>query len=191
MMERKVFLDTDFLCSFLWIGRTNYLAKVLPGYEVIVPYQTASEIKRPLKGLIPLQAKYHAAKSNGDFIEADDFDTGSSEYKDYLCLTHGLGYPKAIGSGEAAGIVLAKKHHGVLASNNLRDIADFVEHFGIALITTCDILLALYDQCFLNEKELSKVFSDMLKQGRQLPFPTFSALLQAREDGTFIQRPIP
>ncbi len=191
MMARKVFLDTDFLCSFLWIGKTNYLAKVLPGYEVIVPFQTASEIKRPLKGLVPLQAKYHAAKSNGDFIEADDFDASSPEYKDYLCLTQGIGFPKAIGSGEAAGIVLAQKHHGVLASNNLRDIAYFVNRFNIPLVTTCDVLLVLYDQSVLNEKELSKVFSDMIKQGRQLPYSTFSDLLKDRDAGAYIQRPIP
>lgn len=190
-MNRKVFLDTDFLCSFLWIGKTGYLAKVLPDYDVIVPYQTASEIKRPYKGLIPLQAKYYAAKVNGDFKEAEDFTMDSPEYQEYLCLTQGCMFSRALGSGEAAGIVLAKSLDAVLASNNLKDISVFVEAYQLSLLTTCDILLALYDQAFLSEKELNKVYSDMLKFRSWLPYVSFSELLQARNSKLFIQHPIP
>ena len=190
-MARKVFLDTDLLSSFLWIGKTNYLKKVLPDYEILVPYQVTLEIKRPVPGLKALQNKYYGAKANGDFKEERDFEAPSDEYREYLRLTHGIGFPKTIGSGEAAGIVLAKKYQGVLASNNLSDIAYFVARFGIACITTCDILLALLDQSILTEKELSKVYSDMLEHKRMLPYPTFSELLKARTMGQYKANPIP
>lgn len=46
-----------------------------------------------------------------------------------------------IGKGEASAIVLAKKHRGVLASNNLRDVLDYVHEFSLSHVTTGDILL--------------------------------------------------
>ena len=69
-------------------------------------------------------------------------EVGSEEYKDYLRMTTapetGM---RIIGSGEAAGIAMAKQRNGTLASNNLRDIRPYVVKYAIAHITTGDILI--------------------------------------------------
>ena len=49
----------------------------------------------------------------------------------YFELTSGSRFLPVIGKGEAAGIVLAKKHDGILASNNLRDVKRYVRKFGL------------------------------------------------------------
>lgn len=186
-MARKVFLDTDCFSSFLRLHKTNYLKKVLSDFDVIVPWQVTIEINRKLKGLADLQAAYYSALANGDFTEAPDFEVGSPEYSEYLRLTQGIGYPKVIGNGEAAGLVLAKKNNGILASNNLKDIVYYAQLFGVVYITTCDILLSLYDGIYLSKKELETIFQNMLAADRILPYRSFAELLDARDRNAFTQ----
>lgn len=52
-----------------------------------------------------------------------------------------------IGKGEAASISLAKEHNGIVASNNLSDIAYYIEKFKLKHITTGDILLESQFAC--------------------------------------------
>ncbi len=190
-MTQKIFIDTDLLSSFLWVNKINYLVKALPGFKIQIPIQVANEIHRPLPGLKTIQNRFAIAKANGDLSILQDFDADTPEHREYLRLTQGINYPLAIGRGEAACIVWAKTQNAWMGSNNLKDISYFVSTFGLQCITTCDILLALFDQLILNEEELSKIYRDMVKEHRFLPYATFSLLLEARESGQYHQKKLP
>lgn len=45
-----------------------------------------------------------------------------------------------MGDGEAAVIALTRENGGVIASNNLRDVKEYVEDYDLNLITTAFIL---------------------------------------------------
>ena len=47
---------------------------------------------------------------------------------------------KIIGKGEAASIVLAKENDGILASNNLRDVSQYVTEYNLKHVTTGEIM---------------------------------------------------
>ena len=67
-------------------------------------------------------------------------DISSEEYALYRELITYNGRNKVIGSGEAASISLAKKHNGVLGSNNLRDVSYYINKYSLKHITTGEIL---------------------------------------------------
>ena len=58
-----------------------------------------------------------------------------------------------IGKGEAAALVLAKANNGIIAINNLRDITDYANDFGIQILTAADILVEALGTGFINETE--------------------------------------
>lgn len=62
----------------------------------------------------------------------------------YSNLTRNHDSNKVIGKGEAASISLAKKHNGILGSNNLRDVQPYVEEFSLEHMTTGDILIEAF-----------------------------------------------
>lgn len=56
-----------------------------------------------------------------------DLSIDSEEYDLYIELTTLSGDNKVIGRGEAASISMAKKHDGIVGSNNLKDVAYYVK----------------------------------------------------------------
>ncbi|VOO39812.1 zinc metallopeptidase [Streptococcus pneumoniae] len=62
----------------------------------------------------------------------------------YRDLTRNHDSNKIIGKGEGASISLAKKHNGILGSNNLRDVKPYVEEFSLEHMTTGDILIEAF-----------------------------------------------
>ena len=68
-------------------------------------------------------------------------DAGTEEYKLYTSLVRGEKGKKSIGRGEASGIALAKTYNGILASNNYKDIAPYIEKYNLRHIDTGQILV--------------------------------------------------
>ena len=60
---------------------------------------------------------------------------------------------KPIGMGEAAVLVHAKRHNGIVASNNTNDVKSFVEKHNLIRITTGDILVMALKNGIITEKE--------------------------------------
>ena len=102
-LTEKYFFDTDCLSAFLWVREESILAKLYAG-RIILPAQVYKELKK-----VPhLLARADTLKSNGDLL-VESMEVGSEEYNDYLRMTTapepGM---RIIGSGEAAGIAMAK-----------------------------------------------------------------------------------
>ena len=47
---------------------------------------------------------------------------------------------KIIGDGEAASIALAKEYNGVIASNNLKDIAYYISKYNLSTIASQPVI---------------------------------------------------
>lgn len=171
-MTEKYFFDTDCLSAFLWVRGESILSKLYAG-RIILPMQVYNELQK-----VPhLLARVDILRSNGS-LSVESMTVGSAEYNDYLKMTT---FPEAgmriIGSGEAAGIAMAKERNGTLASNNLRDIHQYVEKYHISHITTGDILTEALNAGIITETEGNQIWSEMLRRRRKLPTSTFSDYL--------------
>lgn len=109
-------------------------------------------------------------------------DVGTDEYQLYRNLTKGNKSNKAIGKGEAAGIALAATYKGVLASNNYRDIAPYIEKYGLRHVDTGMILSEALGKKLITEDEGNSIWQKMLNRNRKLPANSFSDYLKSKEN---------
>ena len=181
LMERRlclltdsIFFDTDCICAFLWINGESLLEKMFPG-KIVIPQEVYNEIDRPT---IPhLKTRIDQIIANGSAVVMS-MDISSEEYALYRELTTDSGRNKVIGSGEAASISLAKKHNGILGSNNLRDVADYINKFSLRHTTTGDLLVEAFNKKLITEQQGNKIWSDMLKKKRKLGANSFTEFLK-------------
>ena len=88
---------------------------------------------------------------------------------------------KIIGNGEAASISLAKKYGGIVASNNLSDIQDYISEYHLQHTTTADILVDAYNQNIITESQGNTIWANMLAKRRRLGAPTFTDYLKSKQ----------
>lgn len=164
-----VFFDTDCLCSFIWAKGEDVLFRCLDGADLVLPDQVYDEISRVayLKQRVDFHMREGRLRKEGISLNGDDLSL-------YLELTSGFRFFPVIGRGEAAGIVLAKRRDGILASNNLRDVKQYVEKFGLKHISTAEILYLAVRKRVITFEEACQSWSVMLSKRRKLPFMTFA-----------------
>lgn len=173
-MTDFLFFDTDCLSAFLWTRNENLLPQLYPG-RIVIPRPVYTELCRPqtlhLKNRVDsLLTGKHAA--------IQDIAIDTEEYHAYFQLTElpAKGY-KVIGNGEAASIALAKKHAGIVASNNLRDIQIYISKFGLKHTTTSDILVDAYSKNLISEQDGNTIWHNMLAKRRRLGAASFTEYL--------------
>ena len=93
-----------------------------------------------------------------------------------LTKNPGAGH-RIIGAGEAAAIAMAKEYGGILASNNLRDILDYVREFNLIHVTTGSIMKEAMLAGYIDEAEGNMVWKNMLRRKRKLGYNSFSDYL--------------
>ena len=76
-----------------------------------------------------------------------------------------------MGDGEAAVIALTRENNGVIASNNLRDVKDYVKEYDLNLITTAFILAISYEKDIKTKEELDEIWINMIENGRKRSLP--------------------
>lgn len=81
---------------------------------------------------------------------------------------------KIIGKGEAASLALAKEKNGIIASNNLKDIASYVSEFGLKHYTTGDIMMLAFNKGYITEEQGNIIWSKMILRRRKLGYSTFT-----------------
>lgn len=173
-MAKEMFFDTDCLSSFLWINETNILQTLYDG-KIVIPEPVFQELSNPC---IP-----HIGKRVKALIETDkallwQMEIDKEEYKLYRLLISGSKNDKAIGKGEAASVALAKTYNGILASNNLRDIAPYIKKYNLKHIDTGHILLEALKREIITVDDGSRIWQQMLDKNRNLPEKTFAAYLE-------------
>lgn len=72
---------------------------------------------------------------------------------------------------------MAKIYNGVLASNNYKDIAPYIEKYNLKHIDTGQILTEALKRGLITEMEGNRIWDKMLAKKRMLPGNTFSEYL--------------
>lgn len=175
-----LFFDTDCLSAFLWVNGQSILAKLYPA-RIIIPAEVYAEISNPT--IQHLKYKVDTMISCGD-VRIESIVVDTNEYRLYrkLTTTPEWGH-KIIGRGEAAAIALAKEQGGIIASNNLKDIAIYVEEYNLKHKTTGVILREALEASLITEADGNQLWAAMLKKRRKLGFDTFTEYLQLTRPG--------
>lgn len=177
--RKKIFVDTDFISSFLRAEEFPILKRMYPDYVIVVPYYVKEELMRKLNSLGHLQSRYCIELGNGNLAENPTLVMGTEEADLFIKLnTIGDGMPRAIGKGEAEAIALTKIRGGVLASNNLRDVSFYVEQYHLEHITTADVLYKAYKEYYLDKERVDGIWASMVILKRKMPFESFDEYLR-------------
>lgn len=175
MTEPPLYFDTDCLSAFLWVKDESILTRLYPG-RVIIPKQVYDE----LSSVPHLQARIDILLGKND-AKLLEIEAGTPAAELYTELT---GSPRPghviIGRGEAASLALSKTFNGIVASNNLRDIAQYIEEYNLQHKTTGDILVEALRAGIISEQEGNSLWSDMLKKRRRLGASSFTEFLHQK-----------
>ena len=126
-----------------------------------------------------LKARIDAMLQNNDArVESIQIDSKEYDLFTELISTDNKEH-KAIGRGKAAAITFAKERNGILASNNLRDVAFYVSEFHLQHKTTGDILKEALEKDLITEAQGNQLWQSMLKKRRKLGYQTFTEFLEA------------
>lgn len=175
-MTDSIFFDTDCISAFLWVNGQSLLPLLYPG-RIVIPMQVYVELSNPttphLKNRVDFLIK-------SDSVKIKSISLNSEAYKLYYKLTVSPDQgKKVIGSGEAASIALAKEYNGIVASNNLRDIIQYVNEYNLKVLTTADILVEAFERKFITENQGNQIWNNMLSKLRKLGAATFSDYIKS------------
>lgn len=174
-MTEPLFFDDDCIAAFLWVGKQSILAQMYPG-RIVIPRPVYDEFSAP--GVQHLRDKIDLMIQRGQAM-LWSISTDSETYSLYFQMTQEPGEGrKIIGNGEAACLALAKEEKGIIASNNLRDICDYINEFGLQHITTGDIMVEAYRAGLISEKQGNIIWSKMLEKRRKIGANSFTEYLQ-------------
>ena len=139
-MTEPLFFDTDCLSSFLCFDSEDILSQLSPS-RIVITKEVYDELSHPgvnrVKGLkAQLDAMIQRNKTSAEAIMV-----GTETYSLYKKLINNPEPEHSfIGKCEAAPITLAKEYHAILASNNLKDISQYVEEYSLINFKTSDIM---------------------------------------------------
>ena len=171
------FFDTDCLSSFLWTKSEELLPKLYVE-KIVIPRPVYIELSRPVishlkKRLDILIQEHH--------LKIQDININSKEFNTYYQMTEEpLVGNKVIGKGEASALALAIHNHGIVASNNLRDILPYVNQYSLKYMTTGDILADAYGHNLISEEDGNVLWANMFQKRRYLGADSFSSYLKGK-----------
>jgi predicted nucleic acid-binding protein len=145
---------------------------------VIIPKPSYDELSNPTVPHLKQRVDYLI---NSNQVKLSTIEVNSDEYELYIKLTNSPdeGH-KIIGRGEAASIILAKKNNGIVASNNIKDIQQYIQEFNLKHITTGDILYEALSKGYITEVQGNLIWASMIAKRRKLGASTFSEFIKNR-----------
>lgn len=175
MTDEELFFDTDCISAFLWVKKEDIVLNLFTG-KIILPQPVYDELLNPS---IPHIKNKVINLCNDNCLSTKKIELGSEEYNIYheLAISPPEGEVK-IGKGEAAAIAMAKVYNGTIASNNLKDVAKYVEKYNLKHVTTGHILLKARGEGLVTESEGNIIWRNMLNKRRKLPTSTFSEYIK-------------
>lgn len=168
---KPAFYDTDCLSCFIVIDDTSISKS---NFWIYLPFEVYREFDRP--HIQKLKNRVDNLIDKG-FFKVVKFDTDTEDYLLFMKLSSDYFSDKPIGKGEAAVIAHARKHNGIVASNNTKDVMPYVEKYNLERITTGDILIMALKEGLITEKEGNLIWSKMLKHNRWLNADSFTNYL--------------
>ena len=168
---KPVFYDTDCLECFLFVDAGHILEELFS--KIIIPEQVYSEI---MAENTPAIVKKNFKNLKNRFVEIKEISFLSQEYTTYNLIKKGLWSKtgKICGSGESAAITLAHLNNGLVASNNLSDVEEYIESLDIELLTSSMILSKAVEKNIVSENAANGLWKGMIKEGIDLPKNSFN-----------------
>lgn len=169
-MNKPVFYDTDCLECFLFVDATYILEALFS--KIIIPEQVYNEI---MDENTPSIVKANFKKLTERFVEIQEMPFGSLQYLAYKSIEKGFWSEtgKICGTGESAAMALAHLNNGIIASNNLSDVGEYIESLDIELITSSMILTKALEKEIISEDTAALLYVDMIEKGIRLPKNSF------------------
>lgn len=170
-LNKPVFYDTDCLECFLFVDAGHILEELFS--KIIIPEQVYSEI---MAENTPAIVKKNFKNLKNRFVEIKEISFLSQEYATYNLIKKGLWSKtgKICGSGESAAITLAHLNNGLVASNNLSDVEEYIESLDIELITSSMILSKAVERDIISKENADDLWKGMINKGIKLPKESFS-----------------
>ena len=170
-LNKPVFYDTDCLECFLFVDAGHILEELFS--KIIIPEQVYSEI---MAENTPSIVKKNFKNLKNRFVEIKEISFLSQEYTTYNLIKKGLWSKtgKICGSGESAAITLAHLNNGLVASNNLSDVEEYIESLDIELITSSMILSKAVERDIISKESADDLWKGMINKGIKLPKESFS-----------------
>ena len=170
-LNKPVFYDTDCLECFLFVDAGHILEELFS--KIIIPEQIYSEI---MAENTPAIVKTNFKNLKNRFVEIKEISFLSQEYTTYNLIKKGLWSKtgKICGSGESAAITLAHLNNGLVASNNLSDVEEYIESLDIELITSSMILSKAVERDIISKENANDLWKGMINKGIKLPKKSFS-----------------
>lgn len=170
-LNKPVFYDADCLECFLFVDAGYILEELFS--KIIIPEQVYSEI---MAENTPAIVKKNFKNLKNRFVEIKEISFLSQEYTTYNLIKKGLWSKtgKICGSGESAAITLAHLNNGLVASNNLSDVEEYIESLDIELITSSMILSKAVERDIISKENANDLWKGMINKGIKLPKESFS-----------------
>ncbi|MBE6499656.1 MAG: nucleic acid-binding protein [Methanobrevibacter thaueri] len=173
-MIKPVYCDTDCLSSFIDVNQIDLLK--LEFSKLIISSVVKEEFDQ-------LPSNHHISRGlnkmiQEGFIEIYDMDVTSPEYELYEKF---LDEDEDVGEGELSVIVLCIVKEGILASNNFRDVCEYVKRYNLNHITTSRILVKCYEDRHIDLNKGNEIWKDMIDKRIRLPERTFEIYLGKKD----------
>lgn len=170
ILNKPVFYDTDCLECFLFVNGGYILEKLFS--KIIIPEQVYAEL---MDNKTPPIVKTNFKKLKDGFVETKEIKIMSQEYTTFNLIKKGFWSQtgKCCGDGESAAMALAYLSNGIVASNNLSDVEEYIESLDIELITSSMILSKAFEKDIVCEDTANELWKEMIKKGIDLPKNSF------------------
>ena len=165
-----IVFDADVIIHFHVGGQILQLAKIFPKNKKIVLDIVANELRKH-KAMRPLIDKVFEYK----IFEEVESPTQIEFVKEYAHLTSSL---IGRGKGESACMAYCKLNKDIIASSNLRDIANYCKLHSIGYLTTMDFVFEAYTSKLWSKDDCNQFIKTVINNNSKLPFNNFEAYLK-------------
>ena len=169
-MDKPVFYDTDCLECFLFVDAGYILEKLFS--KIVIPEQVYNEL---MDYNTPPIVKTNFKKLKDGFVETREIQFASQEYTAYKSIERGFWSKtgKRCGEGESAAMALAHLNNGIVASNNLSDVEEYIGSLDIELITSSMILSKAVEKDIISQDDANGLWDGMVNECIELPRDSF------------------
>ncbi len=145
--NRTILADADVVSHFVTAGEEGMLNKIFPGHPVCILDKVHRELQQWPSAEMRTRVIILLGKK---IIRLIDFpDENADIVKEFAWIK----FKYFMGDGEAACLAVARYHHNIVASSNLRDIKSYCSTHKIDYLTTMDFLChALKTGVFTQER---------------------------------------
>jgi len=166
----NVICDTDFLSAFLKVSELNIVYAVVDG-RMIIPQTVIDELKNDKGGRFSNDI---ISLMNNEKVEIQEIEYGTKEFELYIKFTDNPDSEFTnVDKGEAAALAIAIIQGGTIASNNLRDIMQYVKGYKLNLMTTGMAIHEAVENGIIGKDDASRIWDDIVRLGCKIGADSF------------------